>query len=71
MMGQPECSWLDSMVKVKRMCGEVIEWGRDGKEELVHAFCDVMKRECDSKDYVFTWRFHITAKEACQPSYNA
>ena len=92
MMGQPECSWLDSMVKVKRMCGEVviqfceskisennngyscwvkIEWGRDGKEELVHAFCDVMKRECDSKDYVFTWRFHITAKETCQPSYNA
>ncbi|KAF3512770.1 hypothetical protein F2Q69_00008098 [Brassica cretica] len=92
MMGQPECSWLDSMVKVKRMCGEVviqfceskisennngyscwvkIEWGRDGKEELVHAFCDVMKRECDSKDYVFTWRFHIIAKEACQPSYNA
>ncbi|CAN7133667.1 unnamed protein product, partial [Brassica rapa subsp. narinosa] len=61
MMGQPECSWLDSMVKVKRICGEVviqfceskisennngyscwvkIEWGRDGKEELVHAFCD-------------------------------
>ncbi|KAL0695503.1 hypothetical protein Bca4012_062683 [Brassica carinata] len=75
MMGQPECSWLDSMVRGKRICGEVmircceakipenngfscwvrIEWGRDGKEEFVHAFCDVMKLECDSKDYVFTW----------------
>ncbi|KAF8084104.1 hypothetical protein N665_0734s0027 [Sinapis alba] len=88
MMGQPECSWLDSMVRGKRICGEVmihfcdskipesngfscwvrIEWRRDGKEELVHAFCDVMKRECDSKDYVFTWRFHTTT---CQSSYNA
>ncbi|CAA7018821.1 unnamed protein product [Microthlaspi erraticum] len=79
MMGQPECSWLDSMVRGKRICGQVmihlceskipenngfscwvrIEWGRDGKEEFVHAFCDVMKLVCDSKDYVFTWRFHI------------
>ncbi|CDY27618.1 BnaA09g27890D [Brassica napus] len=83
MMGQPECSWLDSMVRGKRICGEVmircceakipenngfscwvrIEWGRGGKEEFVHAFCDVMKLECDSKDYVFTWRFHTTTRE--------
>ncbi|KAJ0247485.1 Uncharacterized protein HA466_0159370 [Hirschfeldia incana] len=81
MMGQPECSWLESMVRVKRICGEVIihlsceskipennsfscwvqiEWGRKGKEELVHAFCDVTKLDCGSKDYVFTWRFHTT-----------
>ncbi|KAL0698802.1 hypothetical protein Bca4012_054924 [Brassica carinata] len=91
MMGQPECSWLDSVVRGKRICGEVmihlceskipennsfscwvkIEWGRNGKEELVHAFCDVMKLNCDSKDYVFTWRFHTTARETCQSSYNA
>ncbi|CAN8291172.1 unnamed protein product [Cochlearia groenlandica] len=78
MMGQPECSWLDSMVRGKRICGEVmirfgeseipenngfscwvrIEWGRDGNEEFVHAFCDVAKLACDSKDYVYTWRFH-------------
>ncbi|VYS47317.1 unnamed protein product [Arabidopsis thaliana] len=83
MMGQPECSWLDSMVRGKRICGEVminfceskipvmtenngfscwvrIDWGRDGKEEYMHAFCDVTKLACDSKDYVFTWRFHTT-----------
>ncbi|CAN8313380.1 unnamed protein product [Cochlearia groenlandica] len=24
MMGQPECSWLDSMVRGKRICGEVM-----------------------------------------------
>ncbi|CAH8381716.1 unnamed protein product [Eruca vesicaria subsp. sativa] len=92
MMGQPECSWLDSMVRGKRICGEVmihlceakipennngfscwvrIEWGRDGKEEFVHAFCDVMKLECDSKDYVFTWRFHTTARETCRSSCHA
>ncbi|KAJ4916698.1 Uncharacterized protein Rs2_02248 [Raphanus sativus] len=91
MMGQPECSWLDSMVRGKRICGEVmihlceakipekngfscwvrIEWGRDGKEEFVHAFCDVVKLECDSKDYVFTWRFHTTARETCRSSCHA
>ncbi|ESQ34109.1 hypothetical protein EUTSA_v10009308mg [Eutrema salsugineum] len=91
MMGQPECSWLDSMVRGKRICGEVmihlcetkipenngfscwvrIEWGRDGKEEFVHAFCDVMKLACDSKDYVFTWRFHTRTRETCQSSCNA
>ncbi|CAH2034066.1 unnamed protein product [Thlaspi arvense] len=94
MMGQPECSWLDSMVRGKRICGDVmihlceskipednigfscwvrIEWGRDGKEEFVHAFCDVMRLACDSKDYVFTWRFHKTAdyRETCQSSCSA
>lgn len=95
MMGQPECSWLDSMVRGKRICGEVminfceskipvmtenngfscwvrIEWGRDGKEEYMHAFCDVMKLACESKDYVFTWRFHATTdrRVTCQSSCN-
>lgn len=96
MMGQPECSWLDSMVRGKRICGEVminfceskipvmtenngfscwvrIEWGREGKDEYMHAFCDVTKLACDSKDYVFTWRFHTTTdcREACHSSCNA
>ncbi|VVB15464.1 unnamed protein product [Arabis nemorensis] len=90
MMGQPECSWLDSMVRGKRICGEVmihfcqpkipvnngfscwvrIEWGRDGKEESVHAFCDVMRLACHSKDYLFTWRFH-TSRETCLSTGNA
>ncbi|XP_010460506.1 PREDICTED: uncharacterized protein LOC104741358 [Camelina sativa] len=95
MMGQPECSWLDSMVRGKRICGEVmihfceskipvmnenngfscwvrIEWEREGKEEYMHAFCDVTKLACDSKDYVFTWRFHPTTdrRETCRSSCN-
>ncbi|KFK28109.1 hypothetical protein AALP_AA8G473800 [Arabis alpina] len=91
MMGQPECSWLDSMVRGKRICGEVmihfshhkipvnngfscwvkIEWGRDGKEESVHAFCDVMRLACHSKDYLFTWRFHTTTTDCRESACNA
>ncbi|CAL5418042.1 unnamed protein product [Camellia sinensis] len=90
MVGQPECSWLDSMVTCdgrharggasKRICGEVmlqfsdscvpvdssngfscwvtIEWGNNGKSSSVHAFCDVIRLTCESRDYLFEWRFH-------------
>ncbi|KAL1209403.1 hypothetical protein V5N11_020725 [Cardamine amara subsp. amara] len=96
MLGQPECSWLESIVKGKRICGDVmihfcepktpvmignngfscwvrIEWGKDGKEEFMHAFCDVMKLACDSKDYVFKWRVYTTPdrRQNCQSSCNA
>ncbi|CAL5383864.1 unnamed protein product [Camellia sinensis] len=106
MVGQPECSWLDSMVVAcegrhggsacKRICGEVvlrfsetssvpvssspngfscsakIEWGSNGKKNSssVHAFCDVMRLCCESKDYHFAWRFH-TSREASQSRSNA
>ncbi|KAL7245407.1 hypothetical protein ACSBR2_000688 [Camellia fascicularis] len=106
MVGQPECSWLDSMVVAcegrlggsacKRICGEVvlrfsetssvpissspngfscsakIEWGSNGKKNSssVHAFCDVMRLCCESKDYHFAWRFHTT-REASQSGSNA
>ncbi|XP_065847540.1 uncharacterized protein [Euphorbia lathyris] len=79
MVGQPECSWLDSIVTGKRICGEVIlhladsevptssdkffcwvniEWGHQGEKKTVHAFCDVIRLSCQSKDYLFSWRFH-------------
>lgn len=90
MVGQPECSWLDTMVSgssgacKKRICGEVmlnfngpaggpmmrstngfscwvrIEWGNEAgkKKNSVNAFCDVVRLSCESKDYVFSWRFH-------------
>ncbi|KAK9270359.1 hypothetical protein L1049_025938 [Liquidambar formosana] len=97
MVGQPECSWLDSMVTCdgrvgsacKRISGEVmlrlsdsrmpvsskgfscwvnIEWGSDGKKSSINAFCDVMRLSCESKDYLFTWRFHTQTPEASQSS---
>ncbi|PON72969.1 hypothetical protein PanWU01x14_061190 [Parasponia andersonii] len=104
LVGQPECSWLDSMAvtstdgrlglgggSCKRIGGEVvlqlcdstvpfssngfscwvrIEWGSDGNKNSVNAFCDVIRISCESKDYVFTWRFHIQTREASQSSFN-
>ncbi|XP_057975029.1 uncharacterized protein LOC131162494 [Malania oleifera] len=95
MVGQPECSWLDSMVggaaaacKSTRICGEVmlhlsdqkaammsngfscwvrIEWGRnDRHRNSITAFCNAVRLSCESKDYVFAWRFHTHTKEASQ-----
>ncbi|XP_062023070.1 uncharacterized protein LOC133739333 [Rosa rugosa] len=93
MVGQPECSWLDSMVasSCKRISGEVtlqlsdtrvptlsngfscwvrIEWGNEMDKHAVNAFCDVIKLACESKDYLFTWRFHTHSREASQSSSN-
>ncbi|KAJ4832124.1 hypothetical protein Tsubulata_042857 [Turnera subulata] len=100
MVGQPECSWLDSMVtgegrnggsSCKRICGEVslhlsdsrvptsnrfscwvrIEWGSGGKKNSVNTFCDVIRLSCESKDYLFTWRFHTPTKQIPQSTINA
>lgn len=93
MVGQPECSWLDSMVasSSKRISGEVmlhlsessvpvssngfscwvrIEWGSEGKKSSINAFCDVIRLSCESKNYLFTWRFHTRTREASQSSCN-
>ncbi|KAE8057046.1 hypothetical protein FH972_013768 [Carpinus fangiana] len=94
MVGQPECSWLDSMVasSSKRISGEVmlhlsdssvpvsssngfscwvrIEWGSEGKKSSINAFCDVIRLSCESKNYLFTWRFHTHTREASQSSCN-
>ncbi|KAK2985601.1 hypothetical protein RJ640_006864 [Escallonia rubra] len=86
MVGQPECSWLDSMVVTcdggsacKRICGEVmlhfphlhapicsngfscwvrIEWGKNGVKSSIDTFCDAIRLSCESKDYLFAWKFH-------------
>uniref|UniRef100_A0A5B7B5U9 DUF7950 domain-containing protein n=1 Tax=Davidia involucrata TaxID=16924 RepID=A0A5B7B5U9_DAVIN len=97
MVGQPECSWLDTMVSsdgrhgaggaCMRICGEVmlqfsdssvpvssngfscwvrIEWGSNGKKSSINAFSDVMRLSCESRDYLFAWRFHTReASESC------
>ena len=102
MVGQPECSWLESMVTggdgrlprgaCTRIGGEVtlqfcgssvpvssngfscwvkIDWNADGKKSSVNAFCDVIRLCCESRDYLFTWRFHTRPREASQSSCNA
>uniref|UniRef100_A0A5K1BVB6 DUF7950 domain-containing protein n=1 Tax=Nymphaea colorata TaxID=210225 RepID=A0A5K1BVB6_9MAGN len=96
LVGQPECSWLDSMVAghgklrpaAKRISGEVmllladcplpdssnafsctvkIEWENNGQKGSTAAACNVTRLSCESKDYLFTWRFHVTS-EACDAS---
>jgi len=54
-------------------CWVRIEWENNGqKKNSVNAFCDVVKLCCDqSRDYVFTWRFHTRSREASQSSCNA
>ncbi|CAK9146478.1 unnamed protein product, partial [Ilex paraguariensis] len=86
MVGQPECSWLDTAGDgrrgggaCKRIGGEVmlqfldsilpvssigfscwvkIEWRSKGTKNSVNAFCDAIRLPCESKDYLFAWRFH-------------
>ncbi|KAK1269420.1 hypothetical protein QJS04_geneDACA006236 [Acorus gramineus] len=84
MVGQPECPWLDEMMRRssssnRRINGKVmldlkgslvpvsskgfscrvkIEWGDETQKSFVDAPCDVMRLCCESKDYLFTWRFH-------------
>nr|AFI99126.1 zinc finger protein Sdr4 [Oryza sativa] len=38
-------------------CSAKIAWERDGKWSSVHAPCDVTRLQCESRDYVFAWRF--------------
>lgn len=52
-------------------CWVRIEWQAEQKKFCVNAFCDVMKLTCESRDYLFTWRFHTRTKEACQSSCTA
>ncbi|CAL0332745.1 unnamed protein product [Lupinus luteus] len=47
-----------------------IEWENEQKKEgfSVNVFYDVLRLSCESKDYLFTWRFHIRSREASQSS---
>ncbi|XP_047062749.1 uncharacterized protein LOC124670292 [Lolium rigidum] len=39
-------------------CAAKIEWERGGGERAsVHAACDVTRLHCDSRDYIYAWRF--------------
>ncbi|KAL2318443.1 hypothetical protein Fmac_032319 [Flemingia macrophylla] len=53
-------------------CWVRIEWqSQYNKKNCVNAFCDVIKLACESRDYLFTWRFHTRTREASQSSCNA
>jgi PAS domain-containing protein len=38
-------------------CTAKIEWERGGERASIHAACDVSRLHCDSRDYIFVWRF--------------
>ncbi|VFQ99058.1 unnamed protein product [Cuscuta campestris] len=41
-------------------CWVRIEWRCNEKKNSVRAFCDAVKLGCQSRDYLFEWRFHPT-----------
>ncbi|KAK9075437.1 hypothetical protein SSX86_003760 [Deinandra increscens subsp. villosa] len=45
-------------------CWARIEWGMNGKKNLVNAFGEAKRVACESKDYRYAWRFHT--KEALE-----
>jgi hypothetical protein len=83
LVDQPECLWLETVVKnsCKRLNGEVklvvtesmvpdrstgftcrvkIEWPFNGIRSYVCALCDVRRLYCDSRDYLFIWKFRTS-----------
>ncbi|GAB2293854.1 hypothetical protein Dimus_028065 [Dionaea muscipula] len=44
-------------------CWVRIEWERKGEKRWIDAFSEVMRLRCDSKDYLFTWKFHVQERE--------
>ncbi|KAF2309632.1 hypothetical protein GH714_004384 [Hevea brasiliensis] len=52
-------------------CWVRIEWGHEGKKKAINAFCDVIRLSCESKDYLFTWRFHAHNREGSESSNTA
>ncbi|KAI0493176.1 hypothetical protein KFK09_027452 [Dendrobium nobile] len=40
-------------------CRVKIEWACNGRKAFVDAPCDVIRVYCESKEYLFTWKFHI------------
>ncbi|EEF52271.1 uncharacterized protein LOC8265286 [Ricinus communis] len=55
----------------KFSCWVNIEWGHEGKKTAATAFCDVIRLSCESKDYLFAWRFHTHSREGSQSSTKA
>ncbi|GAB2250351.1 hypothetical protein Droror1_Dr00013710 [Drosera rotundifolia] len=44
-------------------CWVRIEWQTKGEKRWIDAYSEVMRLCCDSKDYLFTWRFHTRERE--------
>ncbi|KQK15486.1 hypothetical protein BRADI_1g23171v3 [Brachypodium distachyon] len=38
-------------------CAAKIEWERGGERASVNAACDVIRLQCESRDYIFAWSF--------------
>ncbi|KAE8695858.1 hypothetical protein F3Y22_tig00110683pilonHSYRG00406 [Hibiscus syriacus] len=53
-------------------CWVRIEWGNEwnNNKGSITTFCDVLKLSCQSKDYLFTWRFHTHNRQASQSNSN-
>ncbi|TVU38187.1 hypothetical protein EJB05_11543, partial [Eragrostis curvula] len=45
-------------------CTARIEWERGGKCTSVSAPCDVSRLQCESRDYLYTWRFRTSDADA-------
>ncbi|KAK4274624.1 hypothetical protein QN277_017818 [Acacia crassicarpa] len=48
-------------------CWVRIEWKTNEKISSLNAFCDVIRLSCESRDYLFKWRFHTCTpvREGC------
>lgn len=65
--GEVQLQFSESKVPISSKgfsCWVRIEWGSGGKKNSTNAYCDVIRLRCESKDYVFVWRFHIRTREA-------
>ncbi|KAL8130958.1 uncharacterized protein LOC141711255 [Apium graveolens] len=101
LVGQPECSWLDSIdagcggdaVKCNKICGEVmlqipdtaveefvstsngffclvvIEWGNSEYKSSITTLGEAVRLFCESRDYMFAWRFHTQGAVTCAPNF--
>ncbi|XP_077233462.1 uncharacterized protein LOC143875744 [Tasmannia lanceolata] len=41
-------------------CRVKIEWASNGQKIFIIAPCDVIRLSCESKDYLYSWRFHTS-----------
>ncbi|GAB2228398.1 hypothetical protein Droror1_Dr00010236 [Drosera rotundifolia] len=46
-------------------CWVRIDWESKGEKKWINALGEVMRLCCDSKDYLFTWRFHVQERDEC------
>ncbi|XP_047062859.1 uncharacterized protein LOC124670394 [Lolium rigidum] len=53
-------------------CTAKIEWERGGGERAsVHAACDVTRLHCDSRDYIYAWRFRTADASSSVSSHRS